>query len=671
MITSGTSPGRRSCFNRRGFGSTVTACISGSGGTPGTVWSADFQLKAIPAPPPPPPDWAERSERGIGLAGLPRVLGPALRLVWRASPRETAILLALQTLSGLSLPAVVVSGKWALDEVLEASRSGAGMGGALPAVGVAVGAFTVGRLLMTASAQRQRLLPELVGQAAMTMLARKAVALDLVALETPAFHDRLVRAQEEAAFRPANMVRDLAMIATSGVAVAGLAVVLFTVHPLLVVLLVASLIPLWSANVTGARTFYRRWIRTTPTRRVIGYMRGVLTIRESAKEARAFGLAPYLLEKQQRLFDHQATELRQLVGQTLRRELLATFASSAVNAAGLVFILWLHFSEEISLADMAAGVGALFLMVPRLGGLVTSTGLLHENALFVDDFRSFLDLTPPQMATTSSEPVPRTLSRVSVRDVTFQYPEATAPALKGVSMEIARGETVALVGENGAGKTTLAKLLCRLYDPSAGTISWDGRDLRSCDPDDLREQIAVIFQDFVHYQLTARENIAFGDIQAMDDTAAICEAARRSGAHDFLHRLPDGYETMLGRLFEGGHELSIGQWQKVALARAFIRDAPLVIMDEPTASLDARAEYDLFETMRELFEDRAVLLISHRFSSVRMADRIYVLKDGEILESGTHDELVATGGLYAELFGLQAGTYMGESADSSQAGHAQ
>ncbi len=214
------------------------------------------------------------------------------------------------------------------------------------------------------------------------------------------------------------------------------------------------------------------------------------------------------------------------------------------------------------------------------------------------------------------------------------------------------------MGENGAGKTTLIKLLCRLYDPESGTITWDGRDLRTCDPDDLRSRIAVIFQDFVRYDLTARENIGFGDVTAMDDAAAIAEAARRAGAADFLTALPDGYDTRLGRRFLHGHELSIGQWQRVALGRVFFRDAPLVIMDEPTASLDARSEHELFKTMRGLFHDRAVLLISHRFSSVRMADRIYVLRDGAVVEAGTHDELMASDGLYAELFGLQADAYM-------------
>ncbi|HEV2724302.1 MAG TPA: ABC transporter ATP-binding protein [Thermoleophilaceae bacterium] len=614
-------------------------------------------MNAVRVPPSQGTSWTEYGERRLELKKLVHLVGPSLRLVWRASPSETVVLLVLQALSGLALPAQVLAGKWALDEVLEASRGGAEMESALPAVAVAVGTLTAGRLVSTASQHRQRLLPELVGQTAMTMLARKAVALDLVALETPAFHDRLVRAQEQAAFRPANMVRDMGMIVTSGVAVVGLAVVLVTVHPVLVLLLVAAVVPLWSTSISGGRAFYRLMLGSTPNRRVISYLRGLLTIRESAKEARAFGLGPYLLEKQQRLFEQQTSELRRLIGQRLRRELLATLASSVVNAAGLVIVLWLHFADQITIGELAAGVGALLLVVPRLNGLVTATGLLHENALFVEDFWSFLEQTPPQMATSSSDPAPRDLSRVSVTDVSFTYPESGVPALKGVSMEIARGETVALVGENGAGKTTLAKLLCRLYDPSSGTISWDGRDIASCDPDDLRRQIAVIFQDFVQYQLSARENVGFGNLAAIDDHRAICEAARRSGAHDFLEALPQGYETMLGRLFETGHELSIGQWQKVALARAFVRDAPLVIMDEPTASLDARAEYSVFETMRELFRDRAVLLISHRFSSVRMADRIYVLDDGRGVQSGSHDELIAAGGLYAELFGLQAASY--------------
>jgi ATP-binding cassette, subfamily B, bacterial len=602
-------------------------------------------------------DWAEGEQPRLGPRKLFRLTLPALRLVWKASPRETVILLALTTLSGLTLPLQVLVGKWALDAVLEASHAGDPMSAVLPEVAVALIAMTAGQLLGSVARQRQRLLPELTAQAAQEMLAEKAVSLDLEAIETPAFHDRLVRSQREAAYRPASMVRDLGRIATSAAAVVGLVVLLLTVHPLLVVLFLASLLPLWWASIAGGRAYYRYSVRRTPRRRLITYLQSILTMLDSAKETRAFGLGAHLLEEQRRLFDDEIVELRKVIGKRLRRDMLATLASSVVSAGGLLLVLWLHFYDHISLSEALAAAGALLLMMPRMNGMITSVGTLHENALFVEDFWSFLAIEPQQIPAGSGGGMPSGLSRISVESLSFAYPDADSPVLKDVSMEINRGETVALVGENGAGKTTLAKLLCRLYDPTSGRILWDDRDLTACDPDDVRAQIAVIFQDFVRYQLSGRENIGFGDVGSMDDPLSISDAAHRAGADDFLHGLPDGYDTRLGRMFHEGHELSIGEWQRVALARSFFRDAPLVIMDEPTASLDARAEYDLFETMRELFRDRAVLLISHRFSSVRMADRIYVLEDGEVVQSGKHDDLMAAGGLYAELFGLQAASY--------------
>ncbi len=589
------------------------------------------------------------------LAGL---LGMALRLVWRASPRETALLLATQVASGLVLPAQVLAGKLALDAILEASRTGAGMGGALPAVGTALAAMTAGQMLTVAAAHRQRLLPELAAQSAQQMLAGQAVALDLAALETPAFHDRLVRAQHDAAFRPANMVSELARIVSSTVAVIGLAALLFTVHPLLVAGLVVGALPLSWASLTAGRAYYRHAVIRTPRRRFISYLQALMTMLDSAKETRAFNLGPHLLAEHRRLFDEEMEDLRAVIGDRLRHGVLATLVSSLVNAGGVLLVLWLHFSQRISLAEAVAAAGALLLMVPRVNALVGAIGQLHENGLFVEDLWSFLEIEPQQLRSVSTQPVPATFETIRVEDLTFRYPNEPAPVLDRISLEIRLGETVAVVGENGAGKTTLAKLLCRLYDPESGTINWDGRDLRTCDPDELRARIAVIFQDFVRYELAARENIGFGDIAAMGDDAAIAGAAHSAGAAQFIAGLPDGYDTRLGRRFHRGHDLSIGQWQRLALARAFFRDAPLVIMDEPTASLDARAESELFATMRSLFHDRAVLLISHRFSSVRMADRIYVLRDGVIAESGTHDELIALDGLYAELFGLQAAAYM-------------
>ena len=600
----------------------------------------------------------EHEDARLGLRRLLALIRASLRLVWRASPSETINLLVLQTLSGLALPLQVLAGQWALDSIFDASRTDSGMDDALPAIAVALGAMTAGQIVAATARHRQRLLPELTGQVAQEMLAEKAAAIDLEALETPAFHNRLNRAQNEASFRPANMVSDMARIVSSAVAVVGLAGLLLTVHPLLVAGLLAAMAPLSWASMAGGRAYYRYAVRRTPKRRLIAYLQGLLSQLDSGKEIRAFALGPYLLERRKRLFDEEMTELRKLIRERLRRDVLATLASSAVIAAGVVFILWLHFSERISLAETVAAAGALLLMLPRMNMLTTSVGQLHENALFVEDLWSFAAVESRQVRPDSPAPVPATLSSVRVEDVTFRYRERDAPVLRGVSIEIGLGETVALVGENGAGKTTLAKLLCRLYDPESGTITWDGRDLRTCDPDELRSRIAVIFQDFVRYDLTARENIGFGDVRTMDDATAIADAGRRAGAAGFLTALPDGYDSQLGRRFLNGHQLSIGQWQRVALARAFFRDAPLVIMDEPTASLDARSEHELFKTMRGLFHDRAVLLISHRFSSVRMADRIYVLHDGAIAEAGTHDELVASDGLYAELFGMQAASYV-------------
>jgi ATP-binding cassette subfamily B protein len=282
---------------------------------------------------------------------------------------------------------------------------------------------------------------------------------------------------------------------------------------------------------------------------------------------------------------------------------------------------------------------------------------LYEATLFIRDYSSFLELEPAVDAAPGRR-APSGFEVLRAENVSFAYPESAYRAVDGVSLEIRRGEVIALVGENGSGKTTLAKMLAGLYRPERGRIRWDDTDLAEVDADELRRSVAVIFQDFERYLLPARENVGLGRHERVDDFDDIVAAARRADADDFLASLPEGYETMLGREFAGGYDLSIGQWQRVALARAFFRDAPFVILDEPTAALDARAESRLFERMRELLEGRSVVLISHRFSSVRSADRIYVLHEGRVVEHGSHDELMVADGLYAELFGLQARAYV-------------
>jgi ATP-binding cassette subfamily B protein len=328
-----------------------------------------------------------------------------------------------------------------------------------------------------------------------------------------------------------------------------------------------------------------------------------------------------------------------------------------VTAGTIAALAWLYVSGRMSLAAAGTAVFGFYQLGGQLRGLYMSATSLYEATLFIHDYSSFLQLEPSGDGD-GERPAPRGFQRLTAENVSFTYPETQRPAVDGISLEIGAGEVIALVGENGSGKTTLAKMLAGLYRPQSGRIRWDDVDLADVPASELRDSIAVIFQDFERYLLPARENVGLGRNERIGDLDAIRAASLRADADRFLADLPEGYETMLGREFAGGYDLSIGQWQRVALARAFFRDAPFVILDEPTAALDARAESQLFDRMRELLEGRSVVLISHRFSSVRSADRIYVMHDGRVVEHGPHDELMAADGLYAELFTLQARAYL-------------
>jgi ATP-binding cassette subfamily B protein len=418
-------------------------------------------------------------------------------------------------------------------------------------------------------------------------------------------------------------------------------------------------VPAWLASNRGIRLLHDFAVLETERDRRRSYLFGLLSRRREAAEIRSFGLARFLQRQHDGLYDERIANLREVVGRRLRIGLAGQVLTSVLTMGAVAVLVWMVTSGRVTVAAAGAAAGALVLLGSRLASLVGGAASLYEASLFLEDFTDFVDARPAITAAGAARaPAPTGFSELVVDGVTFTYPSRAEPSLREVSMRLRAGEVVALVGENGSGKTTLAKVLAGLYIPDSGTVTWDGVDVAGCDADQLRDSVAVIFQDFVKYHLRARDNIALGRHERYDDVAGTEAAARATGAHDALAGLDRGYETRLGPEFLGGTDLSVGQWQRVALARSIFRDCPFVILDEPTAALDPRAERDLFDGIRRLFANRSVLLISHRFASVRSANRIYVLRDGRVVEHGSHDELMAAGGLYAELFLCQASTFL-------------
>jgi ATP-binding cassette subfamily B protein len=587
---------------------------------------------------------------------LPRLLLDSLKLVWSAGRMTFLLTSALSLLSALGIVVQLFVGKAVLEAVLGANGE-VQLSELVPALAALV-AVTVALDLAGAIRNEQtRVLGELVGRKAIDRVLDVSTKIDLLAFESPEFYDRLQRARSQGQFRALQTVNGLLGIVNALVTAIGIVLALVALQPLLLPFVLIGYLPLLVVASLNTRDLYHFSRGMTPNDRQRNYLQSVLMGRNPAKEVRAFNLASFLRTRYDRLYDERIDELRKLARRRTGRSLLGSLAQTAVTVGTIAMLSWLYVSNRMSLAAAGAAVFGLYQLANQLRQLNFSATSLYEATLFIRDYSSFLTLEPAAQAVGASKP-PVGFERLSVENVSFTYPESERPAVDGVSLEIARGEIVALVGENGSGKTTLAKMLAGLYRPEAGRILWDDVDLAGVDADELRRSVAVIFQDFERYLLPARENVGLGRKEQIEDFDGIVEAARRADADEFLSSLPEGYETMLGREFSGGFDLSIGQWQRVALARAFFRDAPFVILDEPTASLDARAESRLFERMHELLEGRSVVLISHRFSSVRSADRIYVMHEGRVVEHGSHDELMAEEGLYAELFTLQARAYL-------------
>ena len=566
----------------------------------------------------------------------------ALRLVWRSGPGwAIASVAVLVVQAALPLLALYIM-KLLVDTVATGLATTGDRDAVFSRVGILV--FAAGAVALVSALCRSLAGFVSEGQAqAVTdhmhdILHAKSAELDLEYYESPRYHDALQRALQEASFRPTRILKGLIQVAQSGIALLAMGGLLLSFHWGVAAALFGAALPGVLARTRYAGRCYRWQRGHTPTERRAWYFHWMLTGSLHAKEVRLFGLGPLFRRRYRDLRGQLRRERLALVARRSKIELAGQSVVTLAVFGSYAFIAYRAVHGAISLGDLVMYIQAFqrgqeFLR-EMLGGLAG----LYEDHLFLTSLYEFLDLERKAPEPTSPRPVPRPMRAGIVFDrVSFQYPGSSRAVLRDVTLRIRPGESVALVGANGSGKTTLVKLLCRLYDPSGGAVTIDGVDLREFDSAALRREMGIIFQDYAHYHLPARENIGFGNVDASSDDAGIVTAARMSGADDVVRRLKRGYDTILGTWFEDGEELSIGEWQKIALARAFMRDAQMIVLDEPTSALDAEAEYEVFRRFRQLAAGRTTILISHRMSTVRMADCIYVLDEGRIVESGTHE----------------------------------
>ncbi len=586
---------------------------------------------------------------------------PALRLVWQSSPGWTIARVVLLTIQGI-LPVVsIYLTKLIIDTVavnLTNVDKAAAFNQVLFLIAIAgivtlINALCNSLTELVVTAHSQRVTDHMQG-----IINAKSVAADLEYYENARYYDTLQRAQQEASYRPPQILNRLAQVGQNTVSLLAMIGLLLSLHWGIIGILFVGALPAMVVRVKFSRIMYdwqRKW--TSPQRQGM-YLSWMLTSDQFAKEIRLFNLGDYFSKWYLRIRKQIHKESITIFA----KRSLANFAAEAT--AGILifgvyaFIVYQAIHGILRVGDLVLYHQALQRGQSNIRGLLTSLSALYEDNLFLANLYEFLDLKPKLVDSLNPVPIPRPIQKgILFEGVGFQYSTTNRQALEDINLIIRPGEVVALVGENGSGKTTLIKLLCRLYDPTIGKITIDGIDLREFKMAELRRQISVIFQDYAKYNFTAQENIWLGNIDLPPEKENIIAAACHSGADDVINKLPQGYQTILGKLFDQGEELSIGQWQKIALARAFLRDSQLIVLDEPTSAMDPKAEYEVFQQFRQLIKHQAAILISHRLSTVKMADRIYVMDSGSIVESGSHRELMQLGGIYANLFETQAQNY--------------
>ena len=583
---------------------------------------------------------------------------PALRLVWKSSPTLTSIRVILVIVQGILPLASIYVAKLIIDKVTINLGSTNAFREIIPLLLIA-GIITIittlckscNQLVNTAHSQK-------VTDYMQGIIQVKSIETDLEYYENAKYHNTLQRAQQEAPYRPPQILNRLAQTGQNGISLIAMIGLLISLHWGIIVILIVSTIPSILIKVKFSRIVYRWQRQKTEKERRANYLNWMLTADEYAKEIRLFDLGAS--------FSHWYSQIRKQIYKEKvsieTKRFLASFLAQSLAGvlvfASFAYIIYQTLEGALLLGDLVLYYQALQRGQNNILTLLTSLSGLYEDNLYLANLYEFLDLKPKIIESVSPQAIPQPMQQgISFNRVSFQYADSSRQALNSISLTVRPGETIALVGENGSGKTTLIKLLCRLYDPTSGSITIDGIDIRDFKIADLRRQIGVIFQDYAKYHFTAEENIRLGNIDIPRMDADIFNAAMRSGAHDVISKLPQGYETILGKIFEGGEELSIGQWQKVALSRAFLRKSQVIVLDEPTSAMDPKAEYEVFSKFRELVKEQAAILITHRLSTVKMADRIYVINRGSIVESGSHEELLKIKGTYANLFNTQAQNY--------------
>jgi ATP-binding cassette, subfamily B, bacterial len=639
-------------------------------------------LTGDPDIPDPPPEERPRGLRARLTAAGPVIVGtfrgiPRMtRLVWDASPLMTSGLVGTTVVSGLTPVAQAWTSRLLINAVVQGIRNRAApvaiplpWGDQAPPLSVThalvalaivqFGLYLVNAVITEIRSVAQQCLQERISQVVQLQVMEKACQLDMAFFEDSRSYDLLRQTQQEATGRPLQMVNGALGLLQAAITLTSMLAVLVALNPWLALVVLLAAIPEFISDARFSRRGFMLAMRAAPVRRRMQYLANLVTTDTAAKEVKLFGLGGFFTERFRLLGQVYYARVRKLA---VRRSLVGGGWSLLGPLAGSLTYLYIALQAvagRLTLGDLTLYAQATNAVQSGIQQVFSSFSALYENALYMDNLDELLATTPAVVAPAQPVALPSPVrGHIVFEHVTFHYPGTETLVLDDVSVEIQPGEMVALVGRNGAGKSTFAKLLCRLYDPDGGRILIDGIDIATVDPAALRAAIGGMYQDFVSYQATAGENVGLGEVARIEDPLAVAAAAGNAGAAPLIEGLPRGYETVLGRWFGKGTQLSGGEWQKIALARSFMRAAPILVLDEPTSALDAQAEHELFARLRSLAEGRTAIFISHRFSTVRKADRIFLFHDGRLAEQGTHAELMRQAGRYADLFTLQASAYL-------------